>query len=64
MINMHWVHYLASRNPVKAKYRVRGMGVAERVRTSIEVLKEAIFSFCLTPNLWRDRRNRRKESYS
>lgn len=27
------------------------MGVAESVRTSIEVLNEAIFSFCLTPNL-------------
>jgi hypothetical protein len=42
--------YLASRKPVKARYRVRGMGVAERVRTSIEALYDAIFSFCWTPN--------------
>jgi hypothetical protein len=30
--------YLASRKPVKARYRVRGMGVAESVSTSIEDL--------------------------
>jgi hypothetical protein len=42
---------LASRNPVKAKYSVLGMGVADNVSTSTDVLKDAIFSFCLTPNL-------------
>jgi hypothetical protein len=46
--------YLASRKPVKARYRVRGMGVAESVRTSIEDLYEAIFSFCWTPNFCKD----------
>lgn len=43
--------YLASRNPVSAKYRVLGIGVADSVRTSTVVLNEAIFSFCFTPNL-------------
>lgn len=42
--------YLASRKPVKARYKVRGMGVAESVRTSIEDLYDVIFSFCWTPN--------------
>jgi len=32
-------------------YKVLGMGVAERVKTSIFVLIFLIFSFCLTPNL-------------
>lgn len=44
-------YYLASRNPVNAKYRVLGIGVAESVSTSTEVLNEAILSFCFTPNL-------------
>jgi hypothetical protein len=48
--------YLASRKPVKARYRVRGMGVADSVRTSIEDLYDAIFSFCWTPNFCKEKR--------
>jgi len=48
--------YLASRKPVKARYKVRGMGVAESVRTSIEALYDAIFSFCWTPNFCKEER--------
>ena len=42
---------LASRKPTSARYKVLGIGVAERVRTSTEVFIDAMRSFCFTPNL-------------
>ena len=36
---------------VKARFNVRGIGVADKYITSICAFNDLIFSFCLTPNL-------------
>ena len=40
----------ASRKPAIAICNVRGMGVADNVKTSIEDFREEILSLCFTPN--------------
>ena len=40
----------ASRNPAIAICKVRGIGVADRVKTSTEDFSVEILSLCLTPN--------------